>query len=246
LDGEGCDLPITCTWANISVSTAAELQFHFSFASTESAIDSSDYVSLSYAVDGAAAVEVLRLVGYDADDMDAFNGEFYLDVDLDNGISPEEVANGHFTTTFEDISSPVFNVSGNRLNLTLQLAIGSGKEEFGLDNLKIQQITAVPTTPCSILTPCDPMVTCTDVNDTHFECGKCPEGYLGLGTAEDACRLRATVELRDGNIFFSTSKSFQVQTDDDIVDLLGCCRSSVDALTLKTESPSRFFALLFH
>ena len=62
--GEGFDVPLTMTWANVSGSCAGTLVFSGKFAMGKMRyIDSSDFVNVQASVDGAAAATVLQLRG---------------------------------------------------------------------------------------------------------------------------------------------------------------------------------------
>lgn len=60
LDAEGCDLPITCTWAGLTASEMFEVSMKF--GATEGKVDLEDHVSLSYSVDGGYDLGINRLL----------------------------------------------------------------------------------------------------------------------------------------------------------------------------------------
>lgn len=137
LDGEGLSLPVELTWDAIDVTGFSQLRFRGRFAEffdNPGDIDASDFIAVSYRVDGGPFQDLIRFSGVDFNS-GASNGLFGLDEDFD-GLGEGARLNGN-ATTFESLLS----VDGDLLDLRLALSLSSGDEDFAVDDF---ELTAVP------------------------------------------------------------------------------------------------------
>ncbi|MCB1359335.1 MAG: hypothetical protein KDK53_23450, partial [Maritimibacter sp.] len=129
LDGEGAGLPITVTWSGLDISGLSDLRFEGDFAEFldgSGNIDSADFIRLSASIDGAPAEVLFEFRGDQQ-----FNGVFRLDTDLD-GTGDGTQLTGDLSTFLADIAG-----TGSTLDLTLEVSVNAGDEDFAVDNFRV-------------------------------------------------------------------------------------------------------------
>lgn len=137
LDGEGLSLPVELTWEAIDVTGLSQLRFRGRFAEffdSPGDIDASDFIAVSYRVDGGSFQDLIRFSGVDYSSGTS-NGLFGLDEDFD-GFGEGARLDGN-AATFESLLS----VDGEALDLRLALSLSSGDEDIAVDDF---ELTAVP------------------------------------------------------------------------------------------------------
>ena len=129
MDGEGAGLPITVTWSGLDIAGLSDLRFEGDFAEfldNAGNIDQDDFIRLSASIDGAPAEILFEFRGDQQ-----FNGVFRLDTDFD-GTGDGTALTGDLSTFLADIAG-----TGSTLDLTLEVSVNAGDEDFAVDNFRI-------------------------------------------------------------------------------------------------------------
>ena len=129
MDGEGAGLPITVTWSGLDIAGLSDLRFEGDFAEfldNAGNIDQDDFIRLSASIDGAPAEILFEFRGDQQ-----FNGVFRLDTDFD-GTGDGTALTGDLSTFLADIAG-----TGSTLDLTLEVSVNAGDEDFAVDNFRV-------------------------------------------------------------------------------------------------------------
>ena len=138
LNGEGTSLPITLIWSNLDIKWLNNLQFSGDFAEffdSPGDIDAADSIKVYYSIDGGQKQNLLWFSGADFNN-NSFNGVFLQDTDFDGVGDSTQLNNAsqNFTAAITG--------TGSKLDLTLEISLDAGDEDFALDNFLITGITA--------------------------------------------------------------------------------------------------------
>jgi len=127
LDGEGADLPVTATWT-VDITNYENLTFSGDFAEffdSPGDIDEADDLWITAAIDGSPAETIIDFDGADFSS-GTFNGVFRLD---GTGTALGDAA--------QNFSAPISG-TGSTLTLVLSADLGSGDEDFAVDNFVVE------------------------------------------------------------------------------------------------------------
>ena len=129
LDGEGATLPIVIDWTGIDVASQSNLVFSGDFAAGDTNLDAEDEWFFEVQFDGGGYTKVMEFL-FDPNHGDDFNAGFFYGTEaLTSGAKNFQA----------DISG-----SGTVMDLRMTVGFGAGSEDFGVDNLRVESITAVP------------------------------------------------------------------------------------------------------
>jgi len=145
LDGEGAGLPITATWTGLDISGLTDLKFEGDFAEffdSPGDIDPDDYIRIVASIDGGAPVTILDFRG--ADFSTTVNGIFRQDTDFD-GTGDGTALTDALSTFMADIAG-----TGSTLDLSLEVSLNSGDEDFAVDNFRVTGTSGSTPTPAVI------------------------------------------------------------------------------------------------
>ncbi|MEM9342083.1 MAG: ExeM/NucH family extracellular endonuclease [Pseudomonadota bacterium] len=135
LDGEGASLPVTATWSGLDISGLTDLTFSGDFGEffdDPGDIDASDFIRVTASIDGGPTQTVLEFRGADFSSTGGpFNGVFRQDTDFDG--------TGDGAALGDALQGFVAGISGtgSTLDLTLEVQVEAGDEDFAVDNFKI-------------------------------------------------------------------------------------------------------------
>lgn len=147
LDGEGASLPITATWSGLDISGLTDLKFEGDFAEffdSPGDIDQGDYIILTARIDGGPAEQILAFRGADFSSGTS-NGIFRQDTDFDGAGDGAALSNA-LSTFMADIAG-----TGSTLDLTLQVNLNSGDEDFAVDNFRVTGTSSGGATPPAVI-----------------------------------------------------------------------------------------------
>ena len=129
LDGEGATLPIVIDWTGIDVASQSNLVFSGDFAAGDNGVDSTDEWFFEVQFDGGGYTKVMEFV-FDPNHDDNFNAGFFYGTEA-------------LTSSAKNFQADITG-SGTVMDLRMTIDVNSGNEDFGVDNLQVESITAVP------------------------------------------------------------------------------------------------------
>ena len=144
----GCDVdeggvsPATLTIMNIDISNHENLMFSGFFAEDDDGSnndwDSSDYLHISYSIDGGTPSNLLWI----ENDGSTFNSAPFVDTNFDGTGDGTEI-----TQAFQELTASISG-TGSLLTLVIEISLNSGDEDIAFDELKVTGDFVAP--PCSI------------------------------------------------------------------------------------------------
>jgi predicted extracellular nuclease len=153
LDGEGGPATRSVTWAGLDVAGLTDLAFSGEFAEFFDApgdIDAGDFIRVTAAIDGGAPVTVLEFRGADFSSTGGpFNGVLRQDADGDG--TGEGAVLGDAMQAF----SAAIAGTGSTLDLTLEVSLDSGDEDFAVDNFRVMGSSGGAAAPAVIVSAGD-------------------------------------------------------------------------------------------
>ena len=129
LDGEGASLPITVDWTGIDVANQSNLSFSGDFGASEFNLDASDEWYFEVQFDGGGFTKVMEFV-FDPNHDDSFNAGFFYGSEA-------------LTSVAKNFSADITG-SGSLMDLRMTIDFGAGSEDFAVDNLTVESLSAVP------------------------------------------------------------------------------------------------------
>jgi len=140
IDGEGATLPVTLTTIAIDVSGQSSIDAVILLAEDDDGTnqdwDGSDYLHITYSIDGGAAQNLLWVES----DLD-LNGTPHLDSDFDGIGDAEEI-----TSSFAEFVGTIPLSGATSIVFTLEFNLNSGDEDIAIDNIRIFDSYVVPPT----------------------------------------------------------------------------------------------------
>lgn len=129
LDDEGSTLPIVIDWTGIDVSDQANLVFSGDFAAGDTKLDATDEWFFEVQFDGGGYTKVMEFV-FDPNHDDSFNAGFFY-------------GSESLTTAAKNFEANISG-TGSVMDLRMTIDFDANSEDFGVDDLQVESITAVP------------------------------------------------------------------------------------------------------
>ena len=129
LNGEGATLPILIEWTGIDVSNQSNLVFSGDFAAGDTNLDAADEWFFEVQFDGGGYTKVMEFV-FDPNHGDSFNAGFFYGTEA-------------LTSAAKNFQADITG-AGSVMDLRMTIDFDAGSEDFGVDNLQVESITAVP------------------------------------------------------------------------------------------------------
>ncbi|MBM7066357.1 ExeM/NucH family extracellular endonuclease [Actibacterium sp. 188UL27-1] len=154
--------PAFLTWSGIDITGLSNLRISADLATDDSdaALDPDDFISFEVSIDGGAFEQVMAFETLDAT---TFNQNTFLqDTDFD-GIGDGDALTSAFATFSDD-----FAVSGSTLDLRVAVRVDAGREDFGIDNITLDEVVPAGTTLTIAATDADKPEGDTGTTDFTF------------------------------------------------------------------------------
>lgn len=138
IDGQGASLPARLEFSNIGITGVSDLQLSVYLAEDDDGArqdwDRTDFVSISYSIDGGGAEDLLSL----RNDGSVYNSAPFIDTDFDGIGDGTEI-----TAAFTEFSASIA-ASGNLLDLFFTFSLNAADEDIAVDNIRLSGVTATP------------------------------------------------------------------------------------------------------
>ena len=129
LNGEGATLPIIIDWTGIDVTNQSNLVFSGDFAAGDTSLDAADEWYFEVQFDGGGYTKVMEFV-FDPNHDDNFNAGFFYGSEA-------------LTTAAKTFEAAITG-GGSVMDLRMTIDFDASSEDFGVDNLTVASLTAIP------------------------------------------------------------------------------------------------------
>jgi DNA/RNA endonuclease YhcR with UshA esterase domain len=145
IDGEGASLPVNLTTIPISVAGLSSIDFSILLAEDDDGTnedwDETDYVHITYSVDGGASQNLIWI----ENDGSQFNGAPLIDTDFDGVGDGTEI-----TSTFTNFTETIALSGASSIVFSIEFNLDAGDEDLAIDNINV---STNPSGPIIIAAP---------------------------------------------------------------------------------------------